>query len=91
MWGRSFNTDEPVDFLLTLPHSLMTHIRSRWFTISTIIGATSMDQLQSNLATFGVGPSGAGGSYKGGVELSEGVLAAIAQVHLELRNPSLID
>ena len=50
-----------------------------------------MDQLKSNLATFGAGGTGAGGHEGVGVELSEEVLAAIAQVHLEFRNPSLID
>lgn len=68
------------------PPSVPCHDRSRWFVISTIIGATSMEQLRSNLATFTRGPGGASG-----VQLGQEVLDAIEEVHNEMRNPALQD
>jgi len=65
--------------------ALVTSPRSRWFTISTIIGATSMDQLKTNLATFTL-PDGSGG-----IGLSDEVLKAISEVHNTMRNPALVD
>ena len=58
--------------------------RARWFTISTIIGATSMSQLRSNLVAFGTTESA-------GIDLTDDVLQAIDEVHNDLRNPALID
>ena len=52
--------------------------RSRWFIPSTIIGATSMEQLEENLGAFAA-------------ELSAEVLEAIDDVHRQMRNPALQD
>lgn len=55
--------------------------RSRWFIRmhgSTIVGATSVDQLRENLVAFSV-------------DLPREVLDAIDGIHLRRRNPSLID
>eukprot|EP00798_Chlamydomonas_sp_ICE-L_P010261 gene10261-8180_t len=54
--------------------------RSRSFIPSTIIGGTTIKQLRENLEVFG-----------GPMELSESVLAAIEEVHVENRNPALTD
>jgi aryl-alcohol dehydrogenase-like predicted oxidoreductase len=51
---------------------------SRPYVGSTIVGATSLDQLASNLRFTGV-------------ELGQDVLDAIEAVHLQRRNPSLVD
>jgi aryl-alcohol dehydrogenase-like predicted oxidoreductase len=52
--------------------------RSRWFVPSTIIGATSLAQLKENLQAFSV-------------ELPADVLAAVDEVHVRHRNPTLVD
>lgn len=52
--------------------------KSRWYIPSTIIGATSMGQLEENLDAFGL-------------ELPDAVLTAIDDVHRLYRNPSLYD
>jgi len=52
--------------------------KSRWFIPSTIIGATTMDQLKENMGSFNV-------------ELSPEAIAAIDDVHLRYRNISLKD
>ena len=52
--------------------------KSRWFVPSTIIGATSMDQLAENIDAFAI-------------ELSADVLDRIDDVHRLHRNPSLYD
>lgn len=53
--------------------------RSRSYIPSVIVGATSPDQLRENLGAFGPARLGAD------------VLAAIDEVHLRHRNPSLMD
>jgi len=52
--------------------------RSRDFIPSTIIGATTMEQLRENLGAFAV-------------TLSEDTMAAIDDVHLRMRDPSQMD
>jgi aryl-alcohol dehydrogenase-like predicted oxidoreductase len=52
--------------------------KSRWYIPSTIIGATSVLQLDENLDAFGL-------------ELPEAVLTAIDDIHRQYRNPSLYD
>lgn len=51
--------------------------RSRWYIPSTIVGATSVEQLKENLESF--------------VDLDEDILKAIDEVHIQFRNPSLTD
>ena len=53
----------------------LAFVRSRWFTSSTIIGATSLEQLKENLETVDV-------------ELSEEVFNQIEQVHQQYPNPA---
>ena len=52
--------------------------RSRWFVGSTLVGASSVHQLASNLAAFQS-------------PLSPETLAAVDAVHLRHRNPALVD
>jgi aryl-alcohol dehydrogenase-like predicted oxidoreductase len=47
----------------------------RWCVSSTIIGATSMSQLQENIAAYDV-------------KLSDEVLSEIEQIHLTMMNPA---
>ncbi|KAK3274086.1 hypothetical protein CYMTET_17713 [Cymbomonas tetramitiformis] len=54
--------------------------RSRWYIPSTIIGATTMEQLKENLLTFTPGR-----------ELDIDILGAIEDVHKRHRNPTLMD
>lgn len=54
--------------------------RSRWFIPTTIIGATSMAQLRENLGAFGAAGM-----------LSPETLAAMDAVHVQQRNPALMD
>jgi aryl-alcohol dehydrogenase-like predicted oxidoreductase len=49
--------------------------RSRWFVASTIIGATSMDQLKENVEAFDV-------------DLSEECVAEVEAVHRRFRDPA---
>ena len=51
-------------------------VRSRWFCASTIIGATTMDQLKEDI------------DVEGGT-LPEGVLAQIDAIHLRYPNPAI--
>jgi len=53
----------------------LAFVRTRWFTASTIVGATTMAQLQANLASAELG-------------LSAEVLAAIDAVHARYPNPA---
>lgn len=53
----------------------LSFVRSRWFVTSTIIGATSLDQLQENLSSLTV-------------ELGEEILAEIDAVHARYPNPA---
>jgi len=60
---------------LTPTQMALAFVRSRWFTHSTIIGATTLDQLQENLDSVGV-------------VLSDEVLAEIEVVHQRYPNPA---
>ena len=60
---------------LTLTQLALAFVRSRWFTASTIIGATTLAQLKENLETVDV-------------ELSEEVLNQIEKVHQQYPNPA---
>jgi len=51
-------------------------VRSRWFVASTIIGATTLDQLQENIDAAAI-------------ELPEAVLAEINALHLKYPNPAV--
>eukprot|EP00803_Ostreobium_quekettii_P006521 evm.model.scf_3328.2 EVM.evm.TU.scf_3328.2 scf_3328:10469-13226(+) len=53
-------------------------VKSRWFVPSTIIGATSIEQLKQDLAAFGM-------------DLSEDTLAAIEEVQQRCPNPQNLD
>ena len=53
----------------------LAYVRSRWFVNSTIIGATSMQQLQENIASVNV-------------TLSEDTLKKIEATHLSCSNPA---
>ena len=53
----------------------LAYVNSRPFLTSTIIGATSMEQLKSNIASIDL-------------VLSEEVLAGIEAIHTEYPNPS---
>jgi hypothetical protein len=67
-----------VDAGLTPAQLAYAWAASRPYVGSTIVGATTAEQLAANLAFTGV-------------ELGEDVLAAIDAVHLQRRNPSLVD
>ena len=54
----------------------LAFVRSRWFCASTIIGATTMDQLEENIDVEGVG-------------LPAEVLAEIDAIHLRYPNPAI--
>lgn len=60
---------------LTPTQLALSFVYHRWFVSSTIIGATSMAQLQENVAAYTV-------------KLSENVLAEIEQIHLTMMNPA---
>lgn len=53
----------------------LSFVRSRWFVTSTIVGATSLDQLQENLSSLTV-------------KLSPEILAEIDAVHTRYPNPA---
>lgn len=53
----------------------LAFVRSRWFVTSTIIGATTLEQLQENLGSLNV-------------TLDKGVFAAIEAVHTRYPNPT---
>jgi len=53
----------------------LAFVRSRWFTASTIIGATTMAQLEENIASAAV-------------ELDANALAAIEEIHLRYPSPA---
>jgi aryl-alcohol dehydrogenase-like predicted oxidoreductase len=67
-----------VDAGLTPAQLAYAWAASRPYVGSTIVGATGCEQLASNLAFTSVA-------------LGEDVLAAIEAVHLQRRNPSLVD
>lgn len=60
---------------LTPTQLALSFVYHRWFVGSTIIGATSMAQLQENIAAYQV-------------RLSDTVLAEIEQLHLTMMNPA---
>lgn len=60
---------------LTPTQLALSFVYHRWFVTSTIIGATSMAQLQENIAAYQV-------------KLSDEVLAEIEQLHLTMMNPA---
>ena len=60
---------------LTPTQLALGFVYHRWFVATTIIGATSLSQLQENIAAYQV-------------RLSEAVLADIEQLHLTMMNPA---
>lgn len=60
---------------LTPVQLALSFVYHRWFVGTTIVGATSMPQLQENIAAYQV-------------SLSESVLAEIEQLHLTMMNPA---
>lgn len=60
---------------LTSAQLAIAFVRSRWFVSSTIVGATSIEQLKENLGS-------------GAIALSDQVLAEIEAVYLRYPNPS---
>jgi aryl-alcohol dehydrogenase-like predicted oxidoreductase len=60
---------------LSLTHLALAFVRSRWFVKSTIIGATSLAQLEENLRTVAT-------------QLDEATLAAIDTVHTRFPSPA---
>jgi aryl-alcohol dehydrogenase-like predicted oxidoreductase len=63
---------------LTPSQLAIAFCNSRWFVGSTLVGATSNDQLEENLEAFSM-------------SLPEDVLSAVDNVHTKHRNPTLID
>ena len=61
---------------LTLPQLALGYVRSRWFVGATLIGATSMAQLEEGIAAAQV-------------ELDDETLAEIADLHLRYPNPGM--
>jgi aryl-alcohol dehydrogenase-like predicted oxidoreductase len=80
---RKPNVDEAVavyakvarDHGVSLAQLALAFVRSRWFVKSTIIGATSLAQLEDNLASANV-------------QLDSGTLAALEGVHSRFPNPA---
>ena len=60
---------------LTPTELALAFVKSRWFVASTIIGATTMEQLRENIGAFDV-------------ELSAECLADIAAVYRRYRDPA---
>jgi aryl-alcohol dehydrogenase-like predicted oxidoreductase len=60
---------------LTPTQLALSFVMHRWFVSSTIIGATTMQQLQENIAAYQT-------------KLSDTVLAEIEQIHLTMMNPA---
>ena len=60
---------------LTPTQLALSFVMHRWCVSSTIIGATSMAQLQENIAAYAV-------------KLGDEVLAEIEQIHLTMMNPA---
>lgn len=60
---------------LTPTQLALSFVMRRWFVGSTIIGATTMQQLQENIAAYQT-------------KLSDTVLAEIEQIHLTMMNPA---
>jgi aryl-alcohol dehydrogenase (NADP+) len=56
-------------------HLALAFVRSRWFTASTIIGATTLDQLTENLASLDI-------------TLDETIVQEINQIHQRYPNPA---
>ena len=59
-----------------MPQLALGYVRSRWFIGATIIGATTMAQLQEDIAAAQV-------------ELDEPTLAEIAEIQLRYPNPGM--
>ena len=53
----------------------LAFVRSRWFVASTIIGATTIEQLQENLSSSDV-------------ELDESILKDLEAIHAQHPNPA---
>ncbi|PHX56695.1 hypothetical protein CP500_004180 [Tychonema bourrellyi FEM_GT703] len=60
---------------LTPARMALAYVRSRWFVTSTIIGATSLEQLEENLSSLEV-------------ELDREIVAEINAVHAKYPNPT---
>ena len=60
---------------LTPAQLALAFVRSRWFVTSTIIGATSLTQLEENLGSVNI-------------ELADEVMAKIDDIHAEFSNPA---
>ncbi|PRW59049.1 aldo keto reductase [Chlorella sorokiniana] len=64
---------------LSLAQLALAWCKSRWYVASTIIGATTMEQLKEDIDAFE------------NVDLDEQTLAAIDAIHLQIRNPNVMD
>jgi aryl-alcohol dehydrogenase-like predicted oxidoreductase len=60
---------------LTLTQLALAWCKSRWFVASTIIGATSVEQLEENIDAFSI-------------ELDKTVVQKVNQVYARFRDPS---
>ncbi|GAX75089.1 hypothetical protein CEUSTIGMA_g2533.t1 [Chlamydomonas eustigma] len=67
-------------------HLALAFCRERWLVTSTIVGSTNMDQLRRNMKVFTSSET-----HSNGLTITPDVLRRIEAVHVELRNPELID
>ena len=63
------------EFNLSLTQMALSFVFSQWFVTSTIVGATSMNQLKENLSAYKIG-------------LPDDILEKIDSVHLKTMNPA---
>ncbi|PSC75257.1 aldo keto reductase [Micractinium conductrix] len=63
---------------LSLAQLALAWCKSRWYVGSTIIGATSLEQLKENISSFDL-------------DLDQETLQAIDAIHLRIRNPNVTD
>ena len=63
------------EFNLSLTQMALSFVFSQWFVTSTIVGATSMNQLKENLSAYKIG-------------LEDDILEKIDSVHLKTMNPA---
>ena len=63
------------EFNLSLTQMALSFVFSQWFVTSTIVGATSMNQLKENLSAYKIG-------------LQDDILEKIDSVHLKTMNPA---
>eukprot|EP00894_Picocystis_sp_ML_P001244 jgi/Pico_ML_1/51761/g321.t1 len=75
-WERGVNFIDTAEIYPVMPMR-DTQGRTSEYVGSTIVGATSVEQLKENLESF--------------VDLDEDILKAIDEVHIQFRNPSLVD